>query len=170
MRRIEFNELNLKEQYTEDEFLQFYFNNLPKEKNKKTNITPYKKYEIFWLNILGGKIILLNKKHIKKADTTNQELYYDYKTAYEIYNNLLDIYDGIDAELSEFNELYLSERLEKSNIISTLKQKDEELFEHDMKEFTNLQKQHEITLQPQIKKINFIQKILQKIFKTGGNK
>lgn len=170
MRKIEFNELHLKEPYTEDEFLQFYFNNLPKDKIKKTNSIPHKKYEIFWLNIFGGKIILLNKKYIKKIDTTNQELYYDYKTAYEIYANLLDIYDGIDAETSEFNELYLPERLTKLDIINALKQKDEELFKKDLEEFNKLNTQQNISLTSPEPKLNFIQKILQKIFKIGGNK
>ena len=58
MRTIEFNELNLKEKYNEDEFFQLYINSLPKEKTKKASSNaPVKKYEIFWLNILGGKII-----------------------------------------------------------------------------------------------------------------
>lgn len=169
MRKIEFNELNLKEKYTENEFLQFYFANLPKEKTKKSTI-PHKKYEIFLLNVFGGKLILLNKKHIKKSDTTNQELYYDYKTAYEIYTNLLDIYDSINAEFSETNELYLAERLEKDTLINTLKQKDNELFEKDLEEYTKSQKESDLTLQVQHKKLNFIQKILRKIFKNGGNK
>ena len=169
MRFIEFNELNLKENYTEDEFLQIYIKTLPKEKSKKTTI-PHKKYEIFWLNIFNGKIILLNKKHIKKTDITNQELYYNYNIAYQIYNNLLDIYDGLTAETSDINELYLTERLEKDNIINKLKQKDNELFEKDLAEYNKAQEANELTLQPQDKKLNFIQKILQKIFKFGGNK
>ena len=78
-------------------------------------ITSFKKYEIFWLNILGGKIILLNKKHIKNANFENQELYYDYNIAHKIYTLLSDIYDDIESEKQEINELYLNERLKKSN-------------------------------------------------------
>ena len=169
MRKIEFNELNLKENYTEDEFLQVYFNTLPKEKNKPASF-PSKKYEIFLLNILGGKIILLNQKHIKKLDNTYQELYYDYNTAYQIYNTLLDIYDGIDAESNENNELYLEERLQKDNMLNQLKKKDLELFEKALTEYNTSHSNNELTLKTKSNKLNFIQRILHKIFNIGGNK
>ncbi|WP_455938845.1 hypothetical protein [Gemella morbillorum] len=38
-------------------------------------------------------------------------MYYDYSTAYEIYQCLTTIYDGINDEQNEINELYKEERI-----------------------------------------------------------
>lgn len=129
MRKIEFSELKLKNTYDENTFYESYLKTLQRElvQDKSFEI-PEKKYEIFYLNILGGKIVLLNKDYLQKDDIDNQELYFDYKTAYEIYNYLLDIYDGIEDEKFEFNELYKNERLEKDSKINKLKLKDNDLF------------------------------------------
>jgi hypothetical protein len=83
---------------------------------------------------------------------------------------LLDIYDGIDSENNEMNELYLEERLQKDNILSQLKQKDIELFEKALTEYNTSHSSNELTLKTQNKKLNFIQKLLHKIFNIGGNK
>ena len=96
---------------------------------------PSKEYEIFYLNILGGKIILLNKNNIIKEDLAEQELYYDYSTAYEIYQCLTTIYDGINDEQNEINELYKEERIKLNEKIKSLRQKDEDLFEQKIKEY-----------------------------------
>ena len=137
MRKIEFNELKLKTPCNEDAFFQIYLSNLQKELNEKASFElPTKKYEIFYLNILDGKIVLLNKYYVQNDDTTNQELYYDYKIAYEVYNNLLEIYDGIENESNEFNELYKNERLKKDSIIKELKKQDEEKFSKSVHEYT----------------------------------
>lgn len=167
MRKIEFSELKLNEKYNEDGFFQTYINTLPKEKTQK--ITPYepiKKYEIFWLNILGGKIILLNKKHIKNTSTEYQELYYDYKTAYKIYNLMMDIYDGLNAEEEEINELYLNERLKKSKEIEKLKQQDNLLFEQAIKEYKTATANFTTALNIPTKKDNIFKRLL-KLFKHG---
>lgn len=136
MRKVEFNELRLKNMYDEDAFFQFYLGNLQKELSKKDSFNkPTKQYEIFYLNILGGKIILLNKDYIQNEDTTNQELYYDYKIATEVYNCLLDIYDGIESEKNEINELYKEERLKIDDKVNKLRQKDNSIFNKALSEY-----------------------------------
>lgn len=136
MRKIEFNELKLKNTYDEDVFFQFYLENLQKELGKKDCFNkPTKQYEIFYLNILDGKIILLNKDYISNDDTTNQELYYDYKIATEVYNYLLDIYDGIESEKKEFNELYKTERLKIDDEINKLRKQDDTIFAKALSEY-----------------------------------
>lgn len=136
MRKVEFNELRLKNTYDEDAFFQFYLGNLQKELSKKDSFNkPTKQYEIFYLNILGGKIILLNKDYILKEDITNQELYYDYKIATEVYNYLLDIYDGIESEKNEVNELYKDERLKLDDKVNILRQKDDTIFAKALSEY-----------------------------------
>lgn len=136
MRKVEFNELKLKNTYDEDAFFQFYLGNLQKELREKDFFNkPTKQYEIFYLNILGGKIILLNTDYIQNNDTTNQELYYDYKIATKVYNYLLDIYDGIESEKNEINELYKNERLKLDNKINKLKQQDNDIFAKALSEY-----------------------------------
>lgn len=136
MRKVEFNELKLKNTYDEDAFFQFYLGNLQKELREKDSFNkPTKQYEIFYLNILGGKIILLNTDYIQNNDTTNQELYYDYKIATEVYNCLLDIYDGIESEKNEINELYKNERLKLDNKINKLRQQDDTIFAKALSEY-----------------------------------
>lgn len=137
MRNIEFNELKLKNINNEEAFYQSYLRTLP-QKIDADNISsiPEKQYEIFYLNILGGKIILLNTKYINSKNTQNQELFYDYSIALKIYNLMLDIYDSIEAEKEEINELYKDERLHKNYEIEELKKQDDILFHNKQKEFT----------------------------------
>lgn len=136
MRKIEFNELRLKNTYDENTFFQFYLENLQKELSTQDSfIEPCKQYEILLLNILGGKIILLNKDYIQNNDFTNQELYYDYNIASQIYNYLLDIYDGIESEQNEVNELYKDERLKLDAKINELKQEDDAIFAKALSEY-----------------------------------
>lgn len=65
MRNVELNELNLKNDCNEEMFYQLFLKGL-KTEIKENGIfkKPSKEYEIFYLNILGGKIILLNKNNI----------------------------------------------------------------------------------------------------------
>ena len=139
MRKINFNELKLKEKYNENTFFEYYSKNLKKEIKEENNYKkPSKKYEIFYLNIFEGKIVLLNKEYINNNNLENQEIFYSYEIAYKIYNNLLDIYDGIEAEKNEFNELYIDERMKKNLEIEKLKKIDEEIFNNAIKEYQNL--------------------------------
>ena len=136
MRKIELSEINLRNKCDEETFYKLYLNELQKDITKDNNfINPSKEYEIFYLNILGGKIILLNKKYILNKDISNQDLYYDYANAFKIYNLLLDIYDGIEDEKNEINELYKEERIKKEEYIKKLQLEDEELFLRKRQEY-----------------------------------
>lgn len=136
MRNIEFKELKVKDNYDEENFYQFYLKNLQEEITiQKTFKEPIKQYEIFYLNILGGKILLLDKDYIAKEDNTNQELYYNYDLAYKIYNYLLDIYDGIEDEKNEFNELYKNERLKINSNIEKIRKEDNDIYIKALNEY-----------------------------------
>lgn len=136
MRKIEFCELKLKDNNNEENFYEFYLQNLQDNIEEKDSFTtPEKKYEICFLNILEGKTILLNKNYINSKDNSEPELFYDYSIAYKVYNLMLDIEDGIEAEKNEFNELYKDERLEKSKEIEELKKQDEEIFKKKQEEY-----------------------------------
>lgn len=131
MRKIEFNELKLKNINDEETFYQAYLKKLQKNINTDNNLNvPIKQYEIFFLNILGGKLILLNKDYINNTDNTNSELFFDYSIALKVYNLMLDIIDGIEAEGKEFNELYKNERLQKDKEIEQLKKQDDIFFQN----------------------------------------
>ena len=135
MRKIEFNELKLKDINDEETFYQAYLKNLQDTvKLDNTLNLPKKQYEIFFLNILGGKLILLNKDYINNTDITNSELFFDYSIALKVYNLMLDIIDGIEAEGNEFNELYKNERLQKDKEIEQLKKQDDMLFQNKQDE------------------------------------
>lgn len=139
MRTIQFNELKLKNIYDEETFYQAYLKNLQDNvKESNTLQIPVKQYEIFYLNILGGKIILLNKDYILNNDNTDSELFFDYSIALKVYNLMLDIEDGIEAEKNEFNELYKDERLQKSKEIEQLKEKDDILFKNKQIEYNSI--------------------------------
>lgn len=136
MRKIKFNELNLKNINDVNVFYQYYLKTLQSEVETDSSFhLPTKQYEIFSLEELDGKLFLLNKNYIKNEDTADQELFYDYSIAFEIYNIFLDIYDGIEDEKNEFNELYLNERLEKNNQIEILKAEDESLYLKALEEY-----------------------------------
>ena len=136
MRKIKFNDLNLKNINDVNVFYQYYLKTLQSEIETDSSFhLPSKQYEIFSLEELDGKLFLLNKNYIKNEDTTNQELFYDYSIAFEIYNLFLDIYDGIEDEKNEFNELYLNERLDKNNQIEILKAEDESLYLKALEEY-----------------------------------
>ena len=93
MRRIDVNRAKLKDYYDEERWYLQYLQNL-KTNHINTSIDKLEKqYEIFYYNILGGKIILLNKDFLPKGEEKNQDLFFDYKTAYKAYNYWLNIYD-----------------------------------------------------------------------------
>lgn len=136
MRNIEFSELKLKNISDEETFYQFYLKNRQEKiQENKVFQEPIKQYEIFHLNILEGKIILLNKDYIENSDTSNQDVFYNYSIAYKAYNLMSDIEDGIEDEKNEMNELYKEERLRKETEITELKRQDEELFEDDLEKY-----------------------------------
>lgn len=135
MRKIEFSELKLKNR-SEESFYQSYVEQLEQNISKEATFgVPVKQYEIFYLNILGGKIILLNKDYIHLEENGEQELYFDYTIALKIYKLILDIMDGIEAEQNEFNELYKEERMHKNAQIEELKKQDEKIFKEKQEEY-----------------------------------
>ena len=139
MRNIEFSELKLKDIKDEETFYQAYLNNLQDSIEESNTLQiPVKQYEIFSLNILGGKLILLNKDFIDNRDYKDSELFFDYSIALKVYNLLLDIIDGIEDEKNEFNELYKSERLQKNEEIEKLKRQDDELFKNKQNEYNSI--------------------------------
>lgn len=128
MRKIEFSELKLKDIKDEKLFYEVYLKNI--QNRTQNNIQSFQKqYEIFHLNILGGKTILLNTDYINSKDDNEKELFFDYDIALKIYNLILDIEDSIEDEKNEFNELYKNERLEKLKEIERLKLEDNKLFQ-----------------------------------------
>lgn len=139
MRKIEFSELKLKKNYSEEDFYNVYLQS-SEPSYKKNNLIeePTKKYEVCMLNILGGKIIAIDKNYIDNPNTDMQELYFDYKISKKIANYLSDIQDGILAEQEEFVELYKEERLEKDTLIKELQLQDNSLFEEQQKEYNIL--------------------------------
>lgn len=179
MRIIKFNELKLKN-IDEDSFYKLYLQNLSTD-----NITddsfqaPTRQYEIFYLDSDEKKLLLLNTNYIKNHDLSFQELYYDYSIALKVYNLLLDINDGIDAEMYEINELYKDERLEKEKQINLLRQLDNEIFSKALHEYniiinSEIYHQYQMLLEENellkyklnsinnTQKTNLIQKILNK--------
>ncbi len=129
MRKVEFSELKLKSIIDEEEFYKLYLDNLQSNfEHNDTFCVPNKQYEIIYLNILGGKIVLLNKDYIITTNIRGQELFFDYAIALKIYNCMLDINESIEDEKNEYNELYKEERLQKSEQIDILKKQDEEIF------------------------------------------
>lgn len=139
MRKIEFNELKLKNNCSEEQFYEIYIQGLDSVPTESAIINkPKKKYEVCLLNILDDKIIAINKNYINNDNFDGQELYYNYDIAKQIANYLSDIQDGILAEQYEFIELYKDERLKKEKLISELKLQDEKIFNEREKEYNIL--------------------------------
>lgn len=131
MRKLEFNQLKLKKNINEETFYQAYLKNLQDTVTLNAPLPAIEKqYEIFYLNILGGKLILLNKDYINTNEDSNSDLFYDYSIALKVYTLMLDIEDGIDAEKYEANELYKDERLKKNYEIEQLRKQDDILFKN----------------------------------------
>ncbi len=136
MRKIEFHELKLKNTEDANMFYQSYLQTFQKPALKEDSFQrPSKQYEICYLNILDGKLVLLNKDYIEKFDISNQELFFDYSLALTIYSLMLDIQDGILDEKQECNELYKEERLKKEEEIELYKKKDELLFQKALEDY-----------------------------------
>ena len=139
MRKIEFNELKLKNNCSEEQFYEIYIQGLDSVPTESDIISkPERKYEVCLLNILDGKIIAINKNYINNDNFDGQELYYNYDIAKQIANYLSDIQDGIIAEQYEFIELYKDERLKKDKLISELKLQDEKTFNEKENEYNIL--------------------------------
>ena len=108
------------------------YNNLLASANENANLLyqPIKKYEIFTLDTLGGKIFLTETSDLPTGE--NKELYYNFKTANNIYQKLIDIQDASFNEYEEVKELYEREILKNESEIEDLKLRDNELFKKDL--------------------------------------
>ena len=82
MRKVEFNDLKLRNIDSKEDFYDYYLKNFhePTEKNSSLDL-PDKQYEIFYLDNFDDKIFLLNKMYIKNTKDDDKELFYDYSIA-----------------------------------------------------------------------------------------
>ena len=136
MRRIDFKDIRIKDIKDVDEFYKAYIERLPEEKEpEKDLLSPVKQYEIVELDHNGGVPILIDIDNILSFAGEGQEIFYDYKIAYKVYNLLLDIKDSIDSEKEEYPEIYDEERLNILAEIERLKIEDEELFKQKQEEY-----------------------------------
>lgn len=136
MRKIEFHELKLKNKEDANTFYQSYLQTFQNPILVEDSFErPSKQYEICYLNILDGKLVLLNKDYIDSSDISSQELFFDYSLALSAYSFMLDIQDSILDEKYEANELYKEERLKKEEEIEICKQKDELLFQKALADY-----------------------------------
>ena len=108
------------------------YNNLLVLANENANFLyqPSKKYEIFTLDTLGGKIFLTETSDLPAGE--NKELYYNFKIANNIYQKLIDIQDASFNEYEEVKELYEREILKNESEIEDLKLRDNELLKKDL--------------------------------------
>lgn len=108
------------------------YNNLLVLANENANLLyqPSKKYEIFTLDTLGGKIFLTETSDLPAGE--NKELYYNFKIANNIYQKLIDIQDASFNEYEEVKELYEREILKNESEIEDLKLRDNELLKKDL--------------------------------------
>lgn len=136
MRYIEFNQLKLKNIKDEELFYEYYLQTLPEVLDEDDkNEMPMKQYEIFELNILDGKIILLKTSYINSKEIDGQELFFDYSIALKVYYLMLEIDECEKAEEEEISELYIEEKIEKQKEIEKLKKIDEKLYKEAIEEY-----------------------------------
>lgn len=90
---------------------------------------PQKYFEIFLLNVNGGKTEILKTIHLINGE--NKELYYKFEIASKIHELLIDIHDSSINEFPEIESLCRTEIIRKEDEIKTLKKQDEEAFEYD---------------------------------------
>ena len=108
-----------------------YFELLSSE-SKSINLLlqPNKKFEIFTLDVLGGKTFLIETTSL--PDGENKDLYYSFEIANQIYKKMIDIKDSSFNDYEEVKYIYEREILQTECEISDLKLKDNELFEKDL--------------------------------------
>lgn len=108
--------------------------------NKSENLLyhPIKRFEIFKLDTLGGKIFLAEKSELPEGE--GKDIYYNLKIANEIYQKLIDIKEASFNEYDEIQYLYEREILKNEEEISELKLKDEELFKIDLDTYNTIAK------------------------------
>ncbi len=104
--------------------------------NENVNLLyqPSKKYEMFTLDTLGGKIFLTETTDLPEGK--DKELYYNFKIGNDIYQKLIDIRDASFNEYDEVKYIYERENLKNENEIEELKSKDNELFKKDLETYS----------------------------------
>lgn len=90
---------------------------------------PIKKFEIFKLDVCGGKICLARASSL--PDGNNRELYYNFAIANQIYQKNIDIQDSTFNDYDDVKYIYEREILKIEDEISDLKVRDEEEFKED---------------------------------------
>lgn len=91
---------------------------------------PNKEFEIFTLDVLGGKVFLIEASSLPDGD--NRDLYYNFENANQVYQKTIDIQDSTFNDYEDVKYIYEREILQTENEISDLKIKDNEEFEKDM--------------------------------------
>lgn len=121
-----------------------YFRNkystLLSSENNNINLLfqPNKRFEIFRLDILGGKTFLAEASSL--PDGEDRDLYYSFEIANKIYQKIIDIQDSTFNDYEEVKYIYEREISQIENEISDLKIKDNEEFEKDMDAYNLISK------------------------------
>lgn len=91
---------------------------------------PNKEFEIFTLDVFGGKVCLAEASSLPDGD--NRDLYYNFEIANQVYQKTIDIQDSTFNDYEDVRYIYEREILQIENEIYDLKIKDNEEFERDM--------------------------------------
>ena len=91
---------------------------------------PNKEFEIFKLDVFGGKVCLAEASSLPEGD--NRDLYYNFEIANKIYQKTIDIQDSTFNDYEDVKYIYEREILQIESEISDLKIKDNEEFERDI--------------------------------------
>lgn len=102
--------------------------------SKSNNINllfqPNKEFEIFTLDVFGGKVCLAEASSLPDGD--NRDLYYNFEIANQVYQKTIDIQDSTFNDYEDVKYIYEREISQIENEISDLKIKDNEEYERDM--------------------------------------
>lgn len=102
--------------------------------SKSNNINllyqPNKEFEIFKLDVFGGKVFLAEVSGLPDGD--NRDLYYNFEIANQVYQKVIDIQDSSFNDYEDVKYIYEREISQIESEIFDLKIKDNEEFEKDM--------------------------------------
>ena len=94
---------------------------------------PYKSFEIFNLDVYGGKTFLADVSNL--PDGEDRELFYDFNIANKIYKKIIDIKDSAFNEYEEVQYIYENDILKNESEIIDLKLIDNKKYENDMQAY-----------------------------------
>lgn len=117
------------------EYCRNQYNELVSKENNAIDLLnkPLKKFEVFSLDVYGGKKELLLTSSLPNGE--EKELYYSFDTANKVYQNLIDVTDSMFNEYDEIREIYINDILKIENEIKKLKEQDENLYKEDIKKY-----------------------------------